>query len=147
MTRSRAFALAAALGLILADPGSAPAQDKIYRSLDAQPGQTLRLAVYGNVSKDCTPGPLPEVKVLAPPRNGSLAVRSGKTKAGALSRCPNLEVPIQGIFYEAKANYSGADEVAYEVRRADRPVQSFTVRITVGARAKPKPGAKETTDL
>jgi hypothetical protein len=146
MTRSLGLTLAA-LGLTLAASSPALAQDKIYRSADAVSGKAVRLGLYEDVSKECAPGPLPEVKVITPPKHGSFTVRSGKTKAGALKRCPKLEVPAQGVYYQANANYTGTDEVAYEVKRGDRPTQSVTVKITVGAQAKPGAGTKETTDL
>jgi hypothetical protein len=145
---SRHISLIIAPALLLAAP--APAQEKIYRSVDAVSGKAVRLGIYANVSKECTLGPPPEIKVVAPPKQGSLAVKSGKLKAGTLARCPKLEVPAQAIFYESNARFAGSDEVGYEVKQADGRVQSQSVKITVGAQAKPstRPGAKpETTDL
>lgn len=147
MTRSFRQMLAAAFGLGLAAAGPALAQDKIYRSADAVSGKTMRLGLYEDVPKECTAGPLPEIKVVTPPKHGSLTVRSGKTKAGELKRCPKLEVPAQGVYYQANANYTGADEVAYEVKRVARETQSITVKIMVGAQAKPASGAKGSTDI
>ncbi|HEX8165680.1 MAG TPA: 4-aminobutyrate aminotransferase [Beijerinckiaceae bacterium] len=147
MTRSLRPVLAAALGFALATGTPALAQEKVYRSADAVSGKSVRLSVHGNVSKDCKAGPLPEIKIVTPPKHGALAVRQGKVEAGRLKRCPKLEVPVEGVFYQANANYTGEDEVAYEVRRAGAPVQALTVKITVGAQAKPGTGAKETTDL
>jgi len=139
--------LAAAFGLGLAAGGPALAQDKIYRSADAVAGKAMRLSVHGNVSKDCKPGPLPEIRVLTSPKHGTLAVKRGKVDAGQLKRCPTLEVPVEGVFYQANANYTGEDEVAYEVKRSDGPAQSMTVKITVGARPKPASRAKESSDI
>ena len=147
MTRSFRPMLAAAFGLGLVAGGPALAQDKIYRSADAVSGKALRLSVHGNVSKDCKPGPLPEIKVLTSPKHGTLAVKRGKVDAGQLKRCPALEVPVESVFYQANANYTGEDEVAYEVKRSDGPAQSMTVKITVGARPKPASRAKESSDI
>jgi hypothetical protein len=147
MTRLLSPLLGAAFVVTLAAGGPVLAQDKVYRSADAVSGKRVRLGAYENVSKECAPGPLPEIKVLTPPKNGSLTVSHGKTKAGALPRCPKLEVPAQGVFYQANPRYTGVDEVAYEVKRSDRPTQSVTVKITVGAQAKPGSAAKEGTDL
>jgi hypothetical protein len=139
--------LAAAFGLAFATGGAALAQDKVYRSADAVSGKAMRLSVHGNVSKDCKPGPLPEIKVVTPPKHGTLAVKRGKVGAGQLKRCPTLEVPVEGVFYQANANYTGDDEVAYEVKRSDGPAQSMTVKITVGARPKPSSRGKESSDI
>lgn len=135
---------ASALVLALAAAHPATAQDnKIYRSTEAVTGKSLRLGVYGNVSKECTTGSLPEVKVATPPKNGSLAVKTGNLKAGTVARCPNLEVPVQGVFYQSNPKYTGADEVAYEVKHQNGRVQSLSVKIMVTGGAKPgtKPSA------
>jgi hypothetical protein len=116
-----------------------------YRSTDAVAGKPHRLGVYGNVQKDCTSGPLPTVRVVTSPKHGELNVRSGKLKAGRISRCPKLEATAQGVFYKANPTYKGADEVSYEVRSASGKVESHTVKITVKdttpADAKPNPDA------
>jgi hypothetical protein len=133
MTRLAVLALST---LVLAAP--AAAQEKLFRNVDAQPGKQLRLAVAANVGQDCKPGKPVEIKVLTPPKNGSLAVRSGETPAGRLKRCPDLKVPVQGVFYVAKAGFSGTDEVSFEISR-DGKVQTQVVRITVSEKAKPEP--------
>ena len=102
-----------------------------YRSADAIAGKSHRLGVYGNVQKDCTSGPLPTIRVLTPPKHGELNVRSGKLKAGRISRCLKLKATAQGVFYKPNPTYKGADEVSYEVKSASGKVESHTVRITV----------------
>ena len=74
---------------------------------------------------------MPTVRVVTAPKHGELNVRSGKLKAGRISRCPKLEATAQGIFYKASSTYKGTDEVSYEVRPASGRVESHTVRITV----------------
>ena len=118
-----------ALGLGTADP--AFAQDQTFRSADAQAGKPVRLGIHGNVSKDCTVGTLPEIKVVTPPKHGALSLKSGKTKAGELARCPKLEVPAKAVFYQSDPKYSGSDEVAYAVKGAEGQVQTLTIKITV----------------
>lgn len=142
MNRLAVRSLAASI-LMLACAGALPAAaqgDKVYRSADAVTGKAVRLGVYANVSKECTTGPLPEVKVVTPPKHGSLAVKTANLKPGIVPRCPNLEVPVQGVFYQSNPKYAGADEVAYEVKHQNGRVQSLSVKITVTGEA--KPGAK-----
>ncbi|MFC1458659.1 4-aminobutyrate aminotransferase [Microvirga arabica] len=126
-------AAALALACSLALPGAAAlAQtNSAHRSTDVVAGKSHRLGVYGNVQKDCTSGPLPTVRVVNPPKHGELNVRSGKLKAGRITRCPKLEATAQGIFYKANPTYKKTDEVAYEVRSTSGKVESHTVRITV----------------
>ena len=146
MVRTTAM-LGLAAGLLAASSAGA---DDLFRSQDAAPGKAVRLGLYGNVAKDCKVGPAPAVNVLTPPKNGNLAVKSGKTKTDKVPGCSSLEAPVQGVFYEAKRGYSGADEVVYEVKQADGRTQKHTVRITVAdkpgsapaAPAKPASGSK-----
>jgi hypothetical protein len=141
MVRLKRLALACAL--VLSASAAVAQTNSAHRSADVVAGKPHRLGVYGNVQKDCTSGPLPTVRVVTPPKHGELNVRSGKLKAGRISRCPKLEPTAQGIFYKASPTYKGADKVSYEVRSASGKVEAHTVRITVKdsspADAKPTP--------
>ena len=87
--------IGAACLVVITAAGLARAQEQTFRTVEAAPGKVVRIGVVGNVTKECTVGPMPEVKVGTQPSHGTLAIKSGKTKAGALARCPNLEVPAQ----------------------------------------------------
>ncbi|WP_414472160.1 4-aminobutyrate aminotransferase [Microvirga sp. M2] len=149
ITKSLAAATSVLTGVLVMS-GAALAQSSAYRSTDVAAGQQHRLGVYGNVQKDCTSGPLPTIRVVTPPKHGELNVRSGKLKAGRISRCPKLEAVAQGVFYKAGQAYKGADEVGYEVRTASGKVERHIVRINVkGAapgEAKPSPDTKSAPD-
>lgn len=145
MVRLKRLAPALACALVLSASAALAQTNSAHRSADAVAGKPHRIGAYGNVQKDCTSGPLPTIRVLTPPKHGELNIRSGKLKAGRISRCPKLEATAQGIFYKASSTYKGADEVSYEVRSASGKVETHTVRITVKdatpADAKPDPDA------
>src|SRR5687768_9996331 len=88
----------ASASILLITTAPLVAQEQLFRSVDAVAGKQVRLALIGNVSPDCKVGPKPDVKVVSAPKQGTLAIRSGKTKAGSLARCPSLEVPAEGVF-------------------------------------------------
>ncbi|WP_201829962.1 hypothetical protein [Microvirga zambiensis] len=113
--------------------GAVAQNNTTHRSADAVAGKVHRLGVYGNVQKDCTAGSLPTIRVVTPPKNGELNVRSGKLKAGRIARCPSLQPTAQGVFYKAHAGYKGTEEVSYEVKTASGKVELHNVRITVAA--------------
>jgi hypothetical protein len=123
----RPAASALICSLILSATAALAQSNSAHRSADVVAGKSHRLGVYGNVQKDCTSGPLPTVRVMTAPKHGELNVRSGKLKAGRISRCPKLEATAQGVFYKANPTYKGADEV----RPASGKVESHTVRIMV----------------
>ncbi len=128
---------------VLVNP--ALAQEQLFRTVKAEAGKQVRLGLIANVTKECTIGPSLDVKVVTPPKNGTLAIRNGKTKAGSLKRCPTLEVPVRGVFYQANANATGTDEVVYEIKRANGSTQTITAKIEIGqGSAKPD---DDNTDL
>ena len=137
-----AAGLASTLSLI--GPGAWAQTNSAYRSADAVAGKSQRLGVYGNVTKECTPGPLPEIRMVTPPKHGELAVRNGTLKVGRITRCPNLAPKAQGVFYRANPNYTGPDEVSYEVRSSSGKVEAHTVKITV--KDKPPGGTRSIDD-
>ena len=131
-------ALALALSVALSSgllAGPAEAQTSINRSEKATTGKATRLAIAPNLKKDCSAGPMPEIRVVATPKNGSLITRAGKLKTPASYRCPNVEAQVQGIFYQSNAKYTGADEAVFDIKTSDGQVERFTIKITVGAAA------------
>ena len=124
----KALPVALALALVV---GPAAAQTSINRSATATSGKALRLAVAPNLKKDCSAGPMPEVRVVATPKNGSLITRAGKLKTPASYRCPNADAQVQGVFYQSNAKYTGTDEAVFDIKTADGAVERFTIKITV----------------
>ena len=141
--RNVSLVLAAAAASLAAGP--AWSQAAVTRNATVQPGKPARLAVVTALKRDCSVGELGSLRVVTPPKNGSLVVRSDKLKTPASFRCPNVETPVQALFYQPKANFSGTDEVAYETRTAEGQTQSFTVRINVSA--KPDGKSRDILDL
>jgi hypothetical protein len=141
----RAIVLTGALLLA----GSATAQTSDTRTKTVAPGRTVRLEIAPNLKKDCTTGPMPEIRVSGSPKNGSVITKVSKLKTPASFRCPNKEAAVQALFYQPNSGFTGSDDVTFEVKDSDGQVKTRTVKITVGgANAKPESDAKkEGTDL
>ncbi len=137
------LALAALVGCAMVGTSlPALAQTTVTTRESAATAKPVRLAVAPNLKGDCSTGPVPEVRVTAAPKNGSLITRTTKMKTPASYRCPNKEAEVQAVYYRSKAGFTGADETTFEIKTADGTVQRRTVQITVGATA-----GKESTDL
>ena len=137
-----------AAGALLAGP--ALAQTTVTRSETAASGKSVRLAIVPNLKKDCTSGPMPEIRVSGAPKNGSLITKVGKLKTPAKYRCPGKEAAVQALFYQSKDGYTGTDEVTVDVKDSDGNVQTQNIRITVDASKKDAPAkdaGKGGTDL
>ena len=126
---------------------AALAQTSVYRTVDAVPGKPIRVRVVTNLKKDCTVGTPAAIRVVTPPKNGSLVVKNGKLKTPADYRCPNVETPVQGVFYQSNPKYTGSDEVAFEVKTAEGNTQSISIKINVSDKPAAAPKGKEGVEL
>ena len=131
--------------------GPALAQTTVTRSETAASGKSVRLVIVPNLKKDCSTGPMPEIRVNGAPKNGSLITKVGKLKTPAKFRCPNKDAAVQAVFYQSKDGFTGSDEVTVDVKDSDGNVQTQNIKITVNAAksdtAKPDAAKKESTDL
>lgn len=147
MPAIRPFTALLAGSLLVA--GAAVAQTTLTKSETVASGKTVRLAIAPNLKKDCSIGPMAEIKVTGAPKSGSLITKAGKQKTPASYRCPNKDVGVQAVFYQPKADFTGADEVTIEIKNSDGQVQTQNIKITVEAASGKKDGEakKAGTDL
>jgi hypothetical protein len=127
----KALAVLTMTAAIAAGPAFAQSTTNLYRSVSVEKGKSVRLAIVTALKKDCSLGEVGGVRIINAPKNGQLAVRSGKLKTPASFRCPNVETPVQGLFYQSKASFAGPDEVSYETRTPEGATETYTVKITV----------------
>ena len=118
--------------------GASAATAQTTRTATVAPGKVARLAVETALKKDCSVGEIGGIRLIMAPKNGSAVIRAGKLKTPASFRCPNVETPVQALFYQPNKNFSGSDEISYETRTPEGEARTFTVKINVTA----KPPAK-----
>lgn len=87
----------------------------VEREIKALPGKAVRVGVYANILPDCTSGPLPSVRLVAPPAHGAVTVRRGTLKATNLKQCLATEVPMFVTIYRAAEGFNGSDEFVLEI--------------------------------
>jgi hypothetical protein len=115
-----------------------------YTSVEATAGKPVQLTYHASAHKNCTPAPLPTVRVTQSPKAGVLVVRKAVLTTDKIAGCPSLKTPAQVVFYQARPNYVGADHVSYEVTNANGDVASYDVTITVKPATTPSaPGEGE----
>lgn len=147
--RMPVFALAIMFSLTAAMIPSAafaqPAPTSNYTSFEATPGKPVQLGYYASAHKDCTPAPLPVVRVIEAPKSGTLTVRRGELKTDQVAGCPGLKMPAQVVFYQARAGATGSDHLVYEVTNPTGEVGTFDVTIKIKnppEQVKPSSGSK-----
>jgi hypothetical protein len=141
--------LAATAVLISLTPLGAKAQDSTHRSVKAISGQRVQLSVHFTLKRDCSASPPPELRVVTPPSNGTLSIRSGTVRAPQAGNCRNVEAQGRVVFYQSNMGYTGPDQVTVEVKKAEGPTESQSVLITVekGPPAAPNRKKPDSTEL
>jgi len=126
----RGLALAATV-LVSAVAFAQPAPTRNYTSFEATSAKPVQIGYYGTARKDCTPAPAPTIRVIEPPKSGTLTVRGGELTTSAVTGCPKLKTPAQVLFYQARAGIVGTDRIVYAVVNQDGKIDGYDVTITI----------------
>jgi hypothetical protein len=127
--------LSCAIGAFFAQATFAQATN--YTSVEAIAGKPVQLSYHASAHKNCTPAPLPTVRVTQAPKAGMLTVRPAVLRTTKVADCPRIKVPAQVVFYQAREGYTGSDHVSYDVTNSNGEVGTFDVAITVKAAPAP----------
>jgi len=109
----------------------------IERNARGPTARSIQVGVYLNVQPDCTSGTLPALRMITPPRNGTVSIKRGKVSATNYKQCLALEVPGFIAFYQSKADYVGSDEVTIEVKYPAGRTEVQRIKIDVGGSGAP----------
>jgi len=122
-----------------------PAPTSNYTSFEATSAKPVQLGYYASAHKNCTPAPLPTIRVVVAPKSGILTVRVGELKTNQVAGCPELKTPARVVFYQARASTVGTDHLVYEVTNPTGEVGAYDVTINIKeapAQVKPPGGSK-----
>ena len=125
----------ALLSLFIAGPAAAAAP----QVMGTDPGKELRLGVYAVVHQDCSTGTAPQITIKRLPAHGVLVVQDVVLSTKHVDHCPLVTAPARQITYRPAADFTGQDEVAFDVTDpATKQADLHPVTISVGtAPAKP----------
>jgi hypothetical protein len=111
-----------------------PAQQRVARSV--LKGNETRLAAPNYLNADCSSGPLPDLRVIAAPKNG--AYRTEETSVAAerpannsRAACNGKPVNAVAVYYKPTDEFAGSDEMVIDVDYHDGNVRRFVYAITV----------------
>jgi dienelactone hydrolase len=99
-------------------------------------GATATILQSALVKPDCTPRPLPDLRVTRQPAHGVVRVvrREGfptYPPANPLAACNHTRVPTNNLDYTPVAGFAGVDFAAFTVVTADAPDEPLEVAITI----------------
>lgn len=124
-----------ALFVCVGVPATASAQQAsttVERNAKGLTAKNIQVGLYINVRPDCTSGPLPTIRLVNPPANGTLTIRRGKVNATNYKQCLALEVPGFVALYKSKADFTGTDVTIVEVKYPQGRTEIQRITITVG---------------
>ena len=78
-----------------------------YTSVDATSDKPVQLGYHASAHKNCTPAPLPTIRVIEAPKSGMLTVRRAVLTTERVAGCPGLKTPAQVVLYLARPGYAG----------------------------------------
>jgi hypothetical protein len=120
-----------------------PAPTSNYTSIEATSDKPVQLSYHGSAHKNCTPAPLPTVRIIEAPKWGILTVRKAVLTTDKIAGCPGLKIPAQVVSYQARAGAAGNDHIVYEVTDFNREVGTYDVTINIKEAPKPSPATKK----
>ena len=104
--------LAVAAAMMLATgPGWAAAPRLISTTM----GKDAPIGVYAVVRRDCSVGAAPEIRITRGPAHGTIVLQDLQFAVERTSRCAPGVVPAREVIYRPAANFSGQDEVSFEL--------------------------------
>jgi len=108
-----------------------PAPTSNYTSIEATPDKPVQLGYHASAHKNCTPAPLPTVRIIEAPKWGILTVRKAVLTTDKIAGCPGLKIPAQVVSYQARAGAAGNDHIVYEVTDFNGEVGTYDVTIKI----------------
>lgn len=113
---------------------ASPTPAMVERNAKGVAGKAIQVGLYVNVQPDCSSGPLPSIRLVTPPGNGTVQIKRGKVTATNYKQCLALEVPGYVALYQSKPDFSGTDQVTLEIKfpQGRTEVQRITINVGVG---------------
>src|SRR5262249_16134763 len=59
----------------------------VERQVKGKPDTNINAGIFTTIRNDCTAGPLPAVRLVAPPAHGKVTVKQGKLRATNVKSC------------------------------------------------------------
>ena len=109
-----------------------PAPTTVERTAKGPTAKNIQVGLFLNVQPDCTTGPLPAIRMVEAPANGSITIKQAKVRATNYKQCLALEVPGFVAFYQSKPDYAGTDLVIIEVKYPHGRTELQRITINVG---------------
>jgi hypothetical protein len=105
----------------------------IERQVKGKPDTNINAGIFTTIRNDCTAGPLPSVRLVAPPAHGKVTLKQGRLRATNIKQCLGVEVPAFVAIYRSAKDFIGQDVFTVEVIGSGGKAQIQRITVTVVA--------------
>ena len=124
--------LALVLIWLLLLPAAVSAQEQtIERHFKGKSAANINVGIFASIHKNCTPAPLPTVRLLVPPTHGHVTVKQGRLRATNVKNCLAIESPAFVAIYRSERGFVGQDLFTFEIISQNGKSQFQKVTVTV----------------
>jgi hypothetical protein len=103
----------------------------VERQVKGKPDTNINAGIFTTVRQDCTPGPLPVVRLVTPPAHGKVTMRQGRLRATNLKQCLGVEAPAFIAIYRSAKDFVGEDNFTLEVIGSGGKSQIQQIKVMV----------------
>jgi hypothetical protein len=99
-------------------------------------GNESRIAAMNYVNADCSPGPVPALRIVTAPQNGEyrleeMTIPVDRRANDSRASCNGKPVTAVAVFYKSKAGFNGEDTMAIDVDFKSGFIRHYDYKITV----------------
>jgi hypothetical protein len=125
------FSLAMVCVLLGLSTAASAQSQTVERKYKGKPETDINVGIFTSIHKNCTPAPLPVVRLVAPPTHGKVTVKQAHLRATNLKQCLGAEFPAFVAFYRSAHDYIGQDVFTLEVIGSNGKTQFQRITVTV----------------
>jgi uncharacterized membrane protein len=105
----------------------------VERTAKGQSGKEIRVGIYVNIRPDCTSGPLPTIRLVDPPEQGTVVIKKANVNATNYKQCLALEVPGYVALYKSRPEFTGVDVLSLEITYPGGKHETQRISVTVSS--------------
>jgi hypothetical protein len=104
----------------------------IERNFVGNSADAINVGVFSSMRDNCTPAPLPAIRLIVAPLHGQIVVRRVRLLATNVNECLASELPAFVAYYSSATNYIGEDAFTLEIigGKEQQHLEHITVTVT-----------------
>lgn len=116
--REAVFLLAILLFTVAGPLGRASGQEQtqtVERKYSGMASVAINVGVFTSMKQNCTPAPLPVIRLLVEPAHGRVVVKRARLMATNFKKCLATDLPALVTYYRSVSDYVGEDGFTLEI--------------------------------